>query len=67
MKDLTSNVPKIKLLYVTPEMGAQQHFQVFFLHIYNIYYNIYYNILLIFQYIILYFIYNFFIISIYQR
>ncbi|XP_017758702.1 PREDICTED: ATP-dependent DNA helicase Q5-like [Eufriesea mexicana] len=27
MKDLTSNYPKIKLLYVTPEMGAQQHFQ----------------------------------------
>lgn len=28
MKDLASNSPKIKLLYVTPEMGAQQHFQV---------------------------------------
>lgn len=27
IKDLTSNSPKIKLLYVTPEMGAQQHFQ----------------------------------------
>ncbi|XP_028522798.1 ATP-dependent DNA helicase Q5 isoform X1 [Apis cerana] len=27
LKDLTSNSPKIKLLYVTPEMGAQQHFQ----------------------------------------
>ncbi|XP_053971680.1 ATP-dependent DNA helicase Q5-like [Hylaeus volcanicus] len=27
MKDLTSNTPKIKLLYVTPEMGAQPHFQ----------------------------------------
>ncbi|XP_003399935.2 ATP-dependent DNA helicase Q5 isoform X1 [Bombus terrestris] len=27
MKDLASNSPKIKLLYVTPEMGAQQHFQ----------------------------------------
>ncbi|KMQ97053.1 atp-dependent dna helicase q5 [Lasius niger] len=27
MEDLMSNSPKIKLLYVTPEMGAQQHFQ----------------------------------------
>lgn len=27
MKDLLSDAPKIKLLYVTPEMGAQQHFQ----------------------------------------
>ncbi|XP_043498630.1 ATP-dependent DNA helicase Q5-like [Polistes fuscatus] len=27
MKELSSNSPKIKLLYVTPEMGAQQHFQ----------------------------------------
>ncbi|XP_014479668.1 PREDICTED: ATP-dependent DNA helicase Q5-like [Dinoponera quadriceps] len=27
MKDLMSGSPKIKLLYVTPEMGAQQHFQ----------------------------------------
>nr|XP_012221785.1 PREDICTED: ATP-dependent DNA helicase Q5-like [Linepithema humile] len=27
MKDLMLDSPKIKLLYVTPEMGAQQHFQ----------------------------------------
>ncbi|XP_028049246.1 ATP-dependent DNA helicase Q5 isoform X2 [Monomorium pharaonis] len=27
MKDLLSDAPKIKLLYVTPEMGAQHHFQ----------------------------------------
>ncbi|KZC10318.1 ATP-dependent DNA helicase Q5 [Dufourea novaeangliae] len=27
IKDLSSNSPKTKLLYVTPEMGAQQHFQ----------------------------------------
>ncbi|XP_018054998.1 PREDICTED: ATP-dependent DNA helicase Q5-like [Atta colombica] len=27
MKDLLSDAPKIKLLYVTPEMGAQRHFQ----------------------------------------
>ncbi|KAK9299216.1 hypothetical protein QLX08_007721 [Tetragonisca angustula] len=27
MKDLASNSPKIKLLYITPEMGAQKHFQ----------------------------------------
>ncbi|XP_076617961.1 ATP-dependent DNA helicase Q5 isoform X2 [Colletes latitarsis] len=27
IKDLTSNSPKVKLLYVTPEMGAQPHFQ----------------------------------------
>ena len=27
IKDLTSNSPTTKLLYVTPEMGAQQHFQ----------------------------------------
>ncbi|XP_078051264.1 ATP-dependent DNA helicase Q5 [Augochlora pura] len=27
IKDISSNSPKIKLLYVTPEMGAQQHFQ----------------------------------------
>ncbi|XP_011260917.1 ATP-dependent DNA helicase Q5 [Camponotus floridanus] len=27
MEDLMSNSPKIKLLYVTPEMGAQKHFQ----------------------------------------
>ncbi|CAK9816235.1 ATP-dependent DNA helicase Q5 [Anthophora quadrimaculata] len=27
IKDLSSSSPKIKLLYVTPEMGAQQHFQ----------------------------------------
>jgi len=30
MKDLLSDAPKIKLLYVTPEMGAQHHFQVYF-------------------------------------
>ncbi|XP_046831860.1 ATP-dependent DNA helicase Q5 [Vespa crabro] len=27
MKELSSNSPQIKLLYVTPEMGAQKHFQ----------------------------------------
>ncbi|XP_032672790.1 ATP-dependent DNA helicase Q5-like [Odontomachus brunneus] len=27
MNDLMSDSPKIRLLYVTPEMGAQQHFQ----------------------------------------
>ncbi|XP_076278903.1 ATP-dependent DNA helicase Q5 [Lasioglossum baleicum] len=27
IKDISSNSPKTKLLYVTPEMGAQQHFQ----------------------------------------
>ncbi|XP_017892679.1 ATP-dependent DNA helicase Q5-like [Ceratina calcarata] len=27
IKDVTSNSPKTKLLYVTPEMGAQEHFQ----------------------------------------
>ncbi|CAL7951487.1 unnamed protein product [Xylocopa violacea] len=27
IKDLTSNSPNTKLLYVTPEMGAQKHFQ----------------------------------------
>ncbi|XP_031841611.2 ATP-dependent DNA helicase Q5 [Nomia melanderi] len=27
IKDLSSTSPKTKLLYVTPEMGAQQHFQ----------------------------------------
>ncbi|KAG7212793.1 hypothetical protein KM043_013052 [Ampulex compressa] len=27
MKDLMSSTPKVKLLYVTPEMGAQSHFQ----------------------------------------
>lgn len=28
MKELSSKAPQIKLLYVTPEMGAQKHFQV---------------------------------------
>lgn len=53
MKDLMSNSPKIKLLYVTPEMGAQQHFKVFsyyllrpythiFTYITNIYMYMYY-------------------------
>ncbi|XP_024883716.1 ATP-dependent DNA helicase Q5-like isoform X1 [Temnothorax curvispinosus] len=27
MKDILSDAPKIRLLYVTPEMGAQHHFQ----------------------------------------
>lgn len=27
MKELSSNSPQIKMLYVTPEMGAQKHFQ----------------------------------------
>lgn len=33
LKDLMSKSPKIKLLYVTPEMGAQQHFQVCYLQV----------------------------------
>ncbi|KYN23424.1 PREDICTED: ATP-dependent DNA helicase Q5-like [Trachymyrmex cornetzi] len=32
MKDLLSDAPKIKLLYVTPEMGAQRHFQETIIH-----------------------------------
>ncbi|EFN87705.1 ATP-dependent DNA helicase Q5 [Harpegnathos saltator] len=33
MKDLMSNAPKIRLLYVTPEMGAQPHFQEIITHL----------------------------------